>query len=395
MGKVRGEVFDAVGSSGPFPVGGIPFGNGIGLSTDVSNLFFTDATNTLGLGGDVVFKKEVNHTISVADSTTIATPGALLNIFGGAGSPADAVQPGRRGTDLTIRSGHGGAGSAAQIAGIGGDTIITAGDAGANGGAGGNDGGDVIIMCGAPTGAGVRGGIDVGNSNTFGILLGKAPSFTGDIEGHVRFEGRIQLDLHFLESLGHTIDIDKIATAAAAGQALTITGGEAGNATGAAAGGKGGSMIVRGALGGAGSATFAAGAGGDSFLNGGAAGAAAAAGGAFGGSTNIDAGAGSGAFVAGAVNIGTQQGAGRTSQVNICSAAITLGFFAVAPVVRQVSGANLTNNVTAGGVNDTIADYADLVVYANDAAAIRNDIYQLARKLKQVNDGLRLYGLLT
>jgi len=31
----------------------------------------------------------------------------------------------------------------------------------------------------------------------------------------------------------------------------------------------------------------------------------------------------------------------------------------------------------------------DLTVYANDAAAIRNDIYQLARKLKQVNDALR------
>lgn len=72
-----------------------------------------------------------------------------------------------------------------------------------------------------------------------------------------------------------------------------------------------------------------------------------------------------------------------------------IGFFAVTPVARQTSGANLTNNVTAGGTNDTIADYTDLTIYANDAAAIRNDIYQLARKLKQVNDGLRSYGLLT
>lgn len=72
-----------------------------------------------------------------------------------------------------------------------------------------------------------------------------------------------------------------------------------------------------------------------------------------------------------------------------------LSFFGIAPVVRQVSAADLTNNVTAGGVNDTIATYADLIVYANDAAAIRNDIYQLARKLKQINDGLRAYGLFT
>ena len=70
-----------------------------------------------------------------------------------------------------------------------------------------------------------------------------------------------------------------------------------------------------------------------------------------------------------------------------------LGFFNAAPVVRRTSGANLTNNVTAGGTNDTIADYTDLATYANDAAAIRNNLHQLARKLKQVNDGLRTLGL--
>lgn len=75
-----------------------------------------------------------------------------------------------------------------------------------------------------------------------------------------------------------------------------------------------------------------------------------------------------------------------------------LGFFptvAAAPVVQQTSGANLTNNVTSGGTDDTIANFTDLTTYANDAAAIRNDIYQIARKLKQLNDGLRTYGLFT
>ncbi len=64
-------------------------------------------------------------------------------------------------------------------------------------------------------------------------------------------------------------------------------------------------------------------------------------------------------------------------------------------VAQQASGANLTNSVTIGGTDDTIADFGDLSVYATDAAAIRNNIYQLARKLKQVNDALRLYGLLS
>jgi hypothetical protein len=72
-----------------------------------------------------------------------------------------------------------------------------------------------------------------------------------------------------------------------------------------------------------------------------------------------------------------------------------MGFFSATPAAQQTSGANLTNNVTAGGTDDTIANYTDLTTYANDAAAIRNDIYQLSRKLKQVNDALRTYGLLT
>lgn len=70
-----------------------------------------------------------------------------------------------------------------------------------------------------------------------------------------------------------------------------------------------------------------------------------------------------------------------------------LGFFNASPVVQPTNGADLTNNVTSGGTNNTIANYTDLSTYANDAAAIRNDIYQLARKLKTVNDTLRTLGL--
>lgn len=73
----------------------------------------------------------------------------------------------------------------------------------------------------------------------------------------------------------------------------------------------------------------------------------------------------------------------------------SVGWFGASAQSQRTSGANLTNNVTAGGTDDTIANYTDLTTYANDAAAIRNDIYQLARKLKQINDGLRTYGLFT
>lgn len=72
-----------------------------------------------------------------------------------------------------------------------------------------------------------------------------------------------------------------------------------------------------------------------------------------------------------------------------------IGFFNATTVVKQTSGANLTNNVTAGGTTDQIDDFTNLTVYATDAATIRNDIYQLAKKLKQINDGLRSYGLFT
>ena len=75
--------------------------------------------------------------------------------------------------------------------------------------------------------------------------------------------------------------------------------------------------------------------------------------------------------------------------------AAAIGFLGAVASVRQTSGEDLTNNVTSGGTDGTIADYSSLTIYATDAAAIRNNIYQLARKLKQVNDALRLYGLLT
>jgi len=74
-----------------------------------------------------------------------------------------------------------------------------------------------------------------------------------------------------------------------------------------------------------------------------------------------------------------------------------LQFFSAATEVAQQTGPtnNLTNSVTVGGTNGTIADFADLTTYSNSAATIRNDIYQLARGLKFVSDAMRAYNLIT
>jgi len=72
-----------------------------------------------------------------------------------------------------------------------------------------------------------------------------------------------------------------------------------------------------------------------------------------------------------------------------------LGFFNATPVVQQTRGATLTNNVTSGGTTDQVDDFTDLTTYATDAPTIRNDIYQLARALRQHDVALRALGLLS
>ena len=72
----------------------------------------------------------------------------------------------------------------------------------------------------------------------------------------------------------------------------------------------------------------------------------------------------------------------------------TLSFFGATGTTQAASGATLTNNVTAGGTTNTLADFTSLTVYATDAAAIRNNIYQLGQKVKALTDALRNYGLL-
>lgn len=93
---------------------------------------------------------------------------------------------------------------------------------------------------------------------------------------------------------------------------------------------------------------------------------------------------------AGTVNIAT---GAAVHILNMLSSTGTLGLFGQTAAVQQTQAA-ITNSVTAGGSTGTIANFTDLTVYANDAATIRNDIYQLALALGSVITGLRAYGLL-
>lgn len=86
---------------------------------------------------------------------------------------------------------------------------------------------------------------------------------------------------------------------------------------------------------------------------------------------------------------------GSTPSIALAGTGLKFGIFGATPVVQQTDGATLTNNVTVGGTTNTIADFTDLTIYANDAAAIRNDIYQLARKVKILTDALRALGFTT
>ncbi len=144
----------------------------------------------------------------------------------------------------------------------------------------------------------------------------------------------------------------------------------------------GNAVSVRGSDATAGSSSAGAAAGGSVTVQGGDA-KRLTSGNAAGGSINLSEGAGIGTGARGTVAIGS------------ATTAVLQFFGSGAGATQQTSGENLTNNVTAGGVDGTIADFTSLTVYATDAATIRNDIYQLARKLKQVNDGLRAYGMFT
>lgn len=102
----------------------------------------------------------------------------------------------------------------------------------------------------------------------------------------------------------------------------------------------------------------------------------------------------------GATSVNCASGQTLTMRANgvakLTASSTGLGFFATSPVALQTGPVlNLTNNITAGGTDGTFTNWTDLTIYANDAAAIRNAMYQQGRALKFCSDALRAYGLLT
>lgn len=63
-------------------------------------------------------------------------------------------------------------------------------------------------------------------------------------------------------------------------------------------------------------------------------------------------------------------------------------------IAAPSGGKSVTNNVTIGGTADQGDDFTSLTIYATDAAAIRNNIYQLWQKVDRIADGLRTVGIL-
>jgi hypothetical protein len=371
FGTSGGSVTISTGDGGSTPTTGRPAGNmaltgGIGGSSTVAGN--ADAGGSIAISG--------GHGGDQADTGAAGGPGGSIDLVAGhGGNYLSATKEGREGGSCSVVAGAGGAARDGGVvlvqAGLAGNSIPTRQ---------GGDGGSVTIQArNGGTGSATQA---AGAGGPVSIVAGNAASHLG---GGSSTAGYVAL------TAGSGSPAVDAVPATPGGAILLIAGAGTATVGGALAAGTGGAISLQAATGGNGSATGVAGVGGAVTIQSGDAGIAAGAGGNDGGNITIECGLGTGAGVAGDILVGTAV----ADSVQLGRVAGNLAFFGNAAVVKQISGGDLTNSVTAGGTTDKIDDYGDLVVYANDAAAIRNDIYQLARKLKQVNDALRDYGLLT
>lgn len=168
---------------------------------------------------------------------------------------------------------------------------------------------------------------------------------------------------------------------------LVVRSGKGGPGDATLAGGLGGNIVISAGAGGDGSAAQLAANGGSVYVNGGSSGFNLGGGAAAGGSVHLDAGTG------GTNNGDVVIGVTLARSVLLGGATTKLSFFGAVAANQPNAGGSITNSITAGGTADTFVDYTDLTVYATDAAAIRNNMYQLAAKVKKIDDALRLLGI--
>lgn len=102
-----------------------------------------------------------------------------------------------------------------------------------------------------------------------------------------------------------------------------------------------------------------------------------------------------GVFLEGGSVMSLVTGAARAIAVSRVAAAQRTALYGGTPVVIGPVGATLTNNVTVGGTTNVLADFSDLTIFANSAAAIRNNQYQTGLKLATIEAKLKLLEAIT
>jgi hypothetical protein len=97
-------------------------------------------------------------------------------------------------------------------------------------------------------------------------------------------------------------------------------------------------------------------------------------------------------------------GATRPGKIFVASAFVhglgatsLLGTFGAAAASQQVRGANVTVTIATAGTANTIASITNTALGTGSANGddVRAAVYQLASMFKDINDGLRVYGLFT
>lgn len=103
------------------------------------------------------------------------------------------------------------------------------------------------------------------------------------------------------------------------------------------------------------------------------------------GSVLIEGGNGDGEGAGGDITLRTYLGGKLIANVQ------SFGIFGATPVAQQSVSA-LTNNITPGGTANTLTNYTNLTVYATDAAAIRNNLYQLGLEVSTLRNAMAALG---
>ncbi len=189
----------------------------------------TTVTSTTGMivGTDITGVKEVNHTITVATTTTSATAGGNLTVLGATGATSGA------GGDVIVTGGTGGA----TAASVGGAITITTGVSGAGGGASGvlsaKSGIGTTATGTASYGSGAASG---GTSGNVTLSSGTGTTATGTVivstSNATTTAGALTVSTGTAATTGGLIRIDTGAISAGTSAAVQVTSGTGTTGTG-------------------------------------------------------------------------------------------------------------------------------------------------------------------